>query len=307
MMQNYEQHEAEEYALVSSLYGPGTIACWYLTILSVLITWTVHPRKRKTGSIDVDLVAILTLPTVAAGHLVSQISTLMREYKNAPEWKPDTGRLTQTIAAIEAPFSVVESWMAMSVVLVLVALWTSCIRRAIAVAVIGLTCFAAESYVGDSGLEKLGLRYQPADHEGNVEATFTRSFVADFLGLMIAILVILSMCAATAAVAVVYALHYLRSPRATRTFERSTPDDLRDQGVHSDGASSEMSITRSEEDRLLDEKHTRSILLLTWIATLFLPSALLLCGSPASVNAFGVPVQLLTVELPAKRNRSGPV
>ena len=55
---------------VSSLYGPGSIACWYLTAFSVLISWTVHPRKREKDSIDGDLIATLTLPCIAAGHLV---------------------------------------------------------------------------------------------------------------------------------------------------------------------------------------------------------------------------------------------
>lgn len=61
---------ANRFVKVSSLYGPGTIAAWYFTVLSVLVSWTLHPRKRKSGSIDVDLVATLTLPAVAVGHLM---------------------------------------------------------------------------------------------------------------------------------------------------------------------------------------------------------------------------------------------
>jgi hypothetical protein len=35
----------DRYAKVSSLYGPGTIAAWYFTLLSVLVSWTLHPSK----------------------------------------------------------------------------------------------------------------------------------------------------------------------------------------------------------------------------------------------------------------------
>src|SRR6201999_2905001 len=62
--------DPDQFSLVSPLYGPGSMLCWYLTTLSVLLSWMLHPHKRASGSIDVDLVAVLTLPAVAAGHLI---------------------------------------------------------------------------------------------------------------------------------------------------------------------------------------------------------------------------------------------
>jgi len=109
----------DRYAKVSSLYGPGTIAAWYFMILSVLVSWTLHPSKRKSGSIDMDLVATLTLPAVAAGHVMLQ-ARLLSHYKVDDDNGNGRG-LIQLIAAIEASFIVTETFMALSVILFLVA------------------------------------------------------------------------------------------------------------------------------------------------------------------------------------------
>jgi len=92
-----------------------------------------------------DLVATLTLPAVAAGHVMLQ-ARLLSHYKVNDD--NDNGRdLIQLIAAIEAPFIVTETFMALSVILFLVAAWMLCIRRAIVVALIDLQCFVVECYV----------------------------------------------------------------------------------------------------------------------------------------------------------------
>ena len=213
-------------ALVSSLYGPGTITCWYLTTLSVLVSWTLHPRKRQSGSIDVDLIAVLTLPAVAAAHLVSQVRGLLnqKESLRASSSSAD-GRYSQSVAAIEAPFNVSETFMAISVVLFIVATWTSCIRRAIFVALVGLLCYAVECYVHFSGFMKLGLGYSP---DVSAESRFSRFFLADFANLIIATLVILSLiCSFSAA----FSLLILFS---TRIFSSSSQWDIEG----SNGASS---------------------------------------------------------------------
>lgn len=97
----------DRFSQVSSLYGHGTIAAWCLTILSVLVSWTLHPSKRKSGTIDMDLLAALTLPAVAAGHLMFQARFLLdgKLYDdNANGWG-----FLQFIAATEAPFVVTET------------------------------------------------------------------------------------------------------------------------------------------------------------------------------------------------------
>ena len=174
-------------ATVSSLYGPGTITCWYLIASSVLVSWTLHPYKRKSGSIDVDLIATLTLPGIAAGHVISRAHGSIRQLFEAQDL-----RLIPAVAAIEAPFIIVETFMALSVILFLIAAWMVKIRRAIFVAVVGLLCFVVECYVHFSDFASFRLQYRP-DIGTTDFPTFTRQFVADFNGLIVAILITLSL------------------------------------------------------------------------------------------------------------------
>ena len=112
--------DVDRYVLVSGLYGPGMVVGWFLMIVSCFVSWTIHPRKRLSGSIDSDLIAILTLPVIATGHLISQLF-------NYPGRREDMMTTTdvylpQRIAAIEAPLNIVETSMAVSVILFLLAI-----------------------------------------------------------------------------------------------------------------------------------------------------------------------------------------
>ena len=132
--------DPDQYILVSSLYGPGTMICWYLTTLSILLSWTLHPHKRASGSIDVDLIAVLTLPAVAVGHLIFLIRAVPPHLNTAP--LPNFTEGFRKVAAIQAPLAVVETFEIFSMILIAVALRALCIRRAFLVAVVGLACFA---------------------------------------------------------------------------------------------------------------------------------------------------------------------
>ena len=192
-MATADSQPTDRYALVSSLYGPGTMAGWYLATLSVLVSWTLHPRKRSSGSIDVDTIAMLTLPLVAAAHLVSQVRGFL-----CPDFSPPIGEAVawkhvQTVSAIEASFNVVETFMALSYVLFLISAWMSCQRRAILVGLMGLFCFAVECYVHLSRFMKFQFRYQRPDYYERT--TFSQLFVADVVSLAVAMLVILCPCA----------------------------------------------------------------------------------------------------------------
>ena len=165
----------DQLVLVSSLYGPGTVACWYLTALSLLISWTLHPQKRRSGSIDVDLLAVLTLAVVSAGHLISQVPKLLARL-GTNQNSSDTDLLDlQLMAAFEAPLTVVETFVMLSVILFLVAAWMGCIRRAIAVAVVGLGCFAVGYYV--HFIQDMGTWYRHRS-SGNDQPPF--DILADF-------------------------------------------------------------------------------------------------------------------------------
>jgi hypothetical protein len=299
-MEDMGQLPAKRYALVSSLYGPGTIACWYLTILSVLVSWTLHPRKRKSGSIDVDLIAILTLPTVAAGHLISQVSMLMHSYVNSPGFGIEVDQYAQSIAATEAPFSIIESFMPISVILFLVAVWMFCLRRAISVAIVGLLCLATECYIHFSSFKELGIRYKPLGPKSDDIPAFSRSFVADFTSLIIAILAILAIFIFGTLTIITHVLCSRRAPRGIRRAGQGRPDEnpeASQEAVETSRPTTEGNppnafrvgtrLTQSEETEILmGDFH-----LLTGFGMIFLPVTAMLSMGPGVVDV----VQFTTV------------
>jgi hypothetical protein len=272
------------FALVSSLYGPGTIICWYLTTLSVLVSWTLHPRKRKSGSIDVDLIAVLTLPAVAAGHLASQVRGFLNQDNDAQTSSNADWKYLQSIAAIEAPFNVTETFMAISVILFIVAAWMFCIRRAICVALVGLQCFTVDCYIHFSEFRDLGLRYVPGVSARNYPA-FSRLFVADFAGLVIAILVTLSACGLISAAIALFMLAPSRTPssRSRRDIERVNEAAPRERMPFRFGTPA-VEVTRSTETthgtRLFGRSEGLYLRAITVVTTLFLPVTFILSLLP---------------------------
>ena len=195
-MTSTESNEYDPFKNVSSLYGPGSVICWYLTAFSVLLSWTLHPRKRKSGSIGVDLIATLTMPAVAAGHVIFQVQSSMRDSQHE---EPMDHRFlmdfAQRTASVEAPLVVTEAFIPLSVVLFLTALWTISLRRASIVSLVALLCVAAETYSQFSAFTMVGQhsyhRYWAEDRR----TSFHRLFIANFLDLTLVVLVLLGLCA----------------------------------------------------------------------------------------------------------------
>ena len=115
------------FELVSSLYGPGTTGCWYLTVLSCYISLAAHPTKGTSGSIDADLIVVLTFPAVAAGHVLVQT-------RSFPPFDGDAvaqSQITKLVSALEASLNVTENFVALSVILLLVAIIRKCVKRTV--------------------------------------------------------------------------------------------------------------------------------------------------------------------------------
>ncbi|KAG5795435.1 hypothetical protein H9Q74_014452, partial [Fusarium xylarioides] len=95
------------WALVSSLYGPGTFWSWLIIVASVFTSWTINPVTKRVDSITNDTIAALTLPVVAAADALYQL---------AKHDRPDRPRLLlsdspediQLVAALEAPLAICE-------------------------------------------------------------------------------------------------------------------------------------------------------------------------------------------------------
>jgi hypothetical protein len=268
---------SNRYALVSSLYGPGTIGSWYLTLASIFVSWTLNHKKRRSGSIDVDLIAVLTLPAVAAAHVAIQVRSLIHRGGNTIQHN-DSGQYAQVIAAVEAPLTLIESFMPISVVLFLLSIWTYCIRRAVCVAAIGLVCLATECYVHFSGLEKLGISYRSSLQTGHDSAArFTRSFVADFFGLIVAILAVLAACVTTSSVVVGYCMRRQKPHTASELAERGERYSRRSSVVAAiEGRARTQTRTRPQSAEPARNTTTkRAVRASAWTSLLVAPSAFL--------------------------------
>ena len=231
-----------------------------------------------------DLIAVLTLPAVAAAHLVSQVRGFLHQdnvmrARDSADWK-----YLQSVAAIEAPFNVTETFMATSVILFIAAAWMFCVRRAIFVAWIGLLCFTVECYIHFSNFRDLGLRYKPGVLADNYPA-FSRFFVADFAGLVIAILVILSLCGLLSAAIAFYMLlpSGTGSSRPRQDVEGANEAASTERTVFGFGALA-VEVTHSAEmtngTQLLWRCEESGLRAITLVTTLFLPLAFIASSLP---------------------------
>lgn len=131
----------ERFELVSSLYGPGNLLCWFLLLLSVLVSWTLNPRIARRDTITNDFLAVLLLPLVAVAHLLHQIYSHGRTRDLFTGFTRDDVR---AVAAIEAPLAVCEGFVVCASVMYCVAAWRGQRRRMGLVLGVGGLCFAAE-------------------------------------------------------------------------------------------------------------------------------------------------------------------
>ena len=113
--------------LEASLYGPGSLACWYLTILCLFLTWASHPTKRfHRLSVSADMVLYALYACIATGHMAVMITRFAsddiaafkeshglswtRVHREQPidekPHRPLTSTQREMIAGIDAPFSV---------------------------------------------------------------------------------------------------------------------------------------------------------------------------------------------------------
>jgi hypothetical protein len=100
--------DTSRYQLVDSLYGPGAVGAWLLTLCAVLIFWTLNPSSRRKDTISIDFIAALLLPMVAAGHLVFQVARL--PFSVAEAITAQDVEVQKYASALEAPLNVCETF-----------------------------------------------------------------------------------------------------------------------------------------------------------------------------------------------------
>ena len=184
--------DQDRLALVSSIYGPGSVTCWYLTITSLFITWTLHPRKRSSGSVDVDFIAVMTLPVVASAHFVTQAHNLLGQTRGASS--SIDGSHAQLIAALEAPCVIVNTSSPIVAILGFMAIHIETKRRHTLIHLFGLLSFTCWCYIYSSGFGELSLTYDPMAPYTRDRPKFTRFLIVNFphitAGIMMTLLVI---------------------------------------------------------------------------------------------------------------------
>lgn len=169
---------SDRYLLVSSFYGPGSVGCWLFTVASVVIAWTLNRRHRVKDTITNDLLATLTYPVVAAGHLLLQV----RDFPGDRAAIMTDGVFTQYTASIEASLNVCEIFATMSLALFSACALAHTWKRAALVALAGTLCFVAEVFLSTQG---------PTVVAGN--STFQRPFLLNLPGAVMANIIALSL------------------------------------------------------------------------------------------------------------------
>ena len=180
-MATNQVQQPDDLSLVSGLYGPGNVLCWYFTLASCLVSWTLDRIKRRSDTISADLVVCFTLPVVALAHLINQVKRYPGDPKDMMTTNDPT--LLPSIYGIEAPFTIIENFMTISVLLVLLAFFMSCFKRAITIALVGLMCYFTEWYAHVRVLAS-----------SQKTTNFHRSFVADFRNILLVTAVLLVVC-----------------------------------------------------------------------------------------------------------------
>ena len=138
---------SERFELVSSLYGPGSLICWFFLFLSVVVSWTINPTCAKKDSITNDFIAVLSLPVVAVAHFFHQIyqqtgwhdgkRITLQTLFTSLDW--DNARV---VAAIEAPLTLCEDFITWSAILFFLAARKGHDKRMSSVFVVHSLCFS---------------------------------------------------------------------------------------------------------------------------------------------------------------------
>jgi hypothetical protein len=150
--------------------------------LACIISWTLHPEKKKRDTIDADLVVSLTLPVVAVFYLLSQISRLSQQNESHSQIIGTSDSRQAMADAIEAPLVIIEAFMNIAAIMFMIAARFIAIRRAFIIGIAGLLCFAADWYVNTSSVKSTGL-----------SRLFSRNFVADSAIALVAMTTVLGL------------------------------------------------------------------------------------------------------------------
>ena len=271
-----EQHGnyTSNISTIDSLYGPGTMIGWYLTLLGCVVSWTYHPERSRRDSIDADLVVAFMLPVVAVIHLVS----LARRVPS----RPDVAQINieRLAEVIEAPLIVTETFMSIAIWMFLIAAVAFKLKRAVVTAVVGLLCYAAIWYLHVGKVKQSGLLWRL---QGPSVANSSLALLGSAVALAL-------LCAGAS---VLTALFFMRRSRQNSTVPESGSQSIPTSGpeqlfhrrdsieiasLHNDISVLEAEMTASSIQQMdeLNGNMKKSLRSSTMLSTLFLPLSFLL-------------------------------
>ncbi|KAF5566598.1 hypothetical protein FNAPI_1058 [Fusarium napiforme] len=169
----------ERFSLVASFYGPGNIALWLCMVISVLTTWCLNAEYRRKDSISADLVAVLAVPGVAAGHAIYMLFFGGLNYESIVHlFTSADSEVVKHAAAAEAALDVCETFSAIALLLVFVSMFYGHLRRTLAVVAVGLLAFSTETVVFT---QRRGVSVP--------DTNLTRPFIFNFFVVMVSLVV----------------------------------------------------------------------------------------------------------------------
>ena len=144
---------------VHGLYGPGSMLCWYLLILSCMVQWTSQPHRKDKDSISLEMIAILLFPLAAAWHFTS---LLLQAYQEAALYTDYCNPATcQRSKAVEAPTGVIYIWLTITTFFYpLTIVYRPSYKRLSALLVAFSACFIATAYYFDHTIGSLPAIWQ---------------------------------------------------------------------------------------------------------------------------------------------------
>ncbi|KAF5602445.1 uncharacterized protein FSUBG_7752 [Fusarium subglutinans] len=209
----YEEH------LVSmpfaSFYGPGNIASWLCMVVSVVTTWCLNAEYRRKDSISADLVVVLAVPGVAAGHAIymlffgnSNHESILHLFTSADS------EVVKHAAAAEAALDVCETFSAIAVLLVFVSMFFGHLRRTLAVVTVGLLAFSTEAVVFT---QMKGVRVS--------DTNLTRPFLFNFFEVMVSLVVFVAVWLAVFSIFIMWLrLGIIEEPEEQKEMESVDPE-----------------------------------------------------------------------------------
>lgn len=270
--------DTSRYQLVDSLYGPGTVGAWLLSLCAVLLSWTLDTSSRSKDTISVDFIATLLLSLIAAGHTVFQITRL--PVPVAEVITAQNVELQRYASALEAPLNICETF---SVAALLLAMccgpwwgrdpkW----KRLGLVLTVGLLSWGTENVMFGMGTMK-GVHV--------TDATLSRPYLFFLTPIVASTWAFLALCLAVGVIVWVISVGNTQAATITqrRDLERRRLRQPRDWSLHESEpkpTDSSSQITRESREHALQELRTleptsRSIQMITFVSIFYLPLSMI--------------------------------